>query len=225
MGKKEKCYCVKSTDCHYQPRHITKRPSKAKYAYAAVEGDIEIDNKEFREVGNPAGSDPTYPCFRGPLIAKSGGRKGFDPVTGVFTSTAPPGKAALYSVSVWPVYIPFGTEPVEGKTTTIIDRQLRKNICGAPGSGAGGLNISIPGAGSVYIQSAPNRRPESFNAVHALIPLRGPSKKGAKDAESFSISCYQENDQEKVAQLFLELLIAEEGPIDLGMCRGPGCGT
>jgi hypothetical protein len=184
----------------------TQRIPFATYIYAAVEGNVSIASGEARVLGDD--TDTIYRYERGTL-------KGFDPVTGIFVAP----KTTLYRVNAWVNYfrIRESSDPalLDGVTTTSIERDLQENICGAPGTGFGGLDIAI------VSQTAPwsliGGDGGNFLASSSLggnIPLR--------QGDRLQLSIFQTNTSAVDAQIFAEVFI-EQGPnITLGLPRGPG---
>lgn len=193
MGKEGSC-----CGCNSQ------KLSNALYVYAGVEGNITLDNEEYRIVEALDTADgPVYPCIRGTLA-------GFDPVTGVFTAQ----KTALYDVSVWIDYFRDATAPVlDGVTTTAINRELIENICGSPGNGSTGPNVICQTA-PFSLTDGPGSFPVASSSLGGSIPLRA--------GEKIRISVYQQNDQDESVQVFMELMIVQREYINLDTLRGPG---
>lgn len=189
----------------------------ADYVYAAVEGNILLDSGETRFVNSPPtnpASDP-YNCVRGRL-------EGFDPVTGIFTAP----RTALYSVSVWANYFKLGgsSPQLQGTTNTAIQRELIENICGAPGTGFGGLDIAVVSQTAPWSLICPSGSAGATGCNYLASSSLGgdiPLRKG----EKLIISVFQENDQSERVSLFLEWMIVRGPKIDLGKPRGPGVGT
>jgi len=114
--------------------------------------------------------------------------------------------------------------PLVGTTNTQICRELKENICGAPGTGFGGLDIAVVGQTApwsfICLPGSTGTTECNYVAsatLGASIPLRA--------GEKLMVSVFQENNQERRVFLFLEWMIVQGPFINLGKPRGPGVGT
>ena len=113
--------------------------------------------------------------------------------------------------------------PLVGTTNTQVRRELKENICGAPGSGFGGLDIAVVGQTAPWsLICEPGTGATGCNYIsNASLGGNIPLRKG----EKLIISVFQENDQSRRVSLFLEWMIVRGPNINLGKPRGPGVGT
>ena len=114
--------------------------------------------------------------------------------------------------------------PLVGTTNTQICRELKENICGAPGTGFGGLDIAVVGQTApwsfICLPGSTGTTECNYVAsatLGASIPLRA--------GEKLMVSVFQENNQERRVFLFLKWMIVQGPFINLGKPRGPGVGT
>ena len=189
------------------------------YFYTALEGSIQLESGEgrFIEYKDGDGCDgvpppcPVWRCLQGDVFCHP---DSLDVVKGVFTAPS----SSFYDVSLWVNYFyiqPMGTEDINGTTTTTLRRNLKKNICGFPGTGFGGLDIAIPLATNVFSRFGDN------SIAGATISCCLPLQRG----EQLKVHIFQQNDQGVPVTMFAEWLVKRGKRIDecLAKCRGLGC--
>lgn len=200
-------------------------PSKENnYLYTAVEGSIQLNSGQERIIdyqegdgcgssctsctdSTACGSCHTWRCIQGDIFCHP---ESFNPVTGIFT--APTSNFYQVSLTVNYFYIqPEGTDRITGISTTTLQRNLQKNICGLPGTGFDGLDIAVLSSTNPFSAFGDN------TIASAVISYDIPLQRG----DQLKVLIFQENDADVAVTIFSEWLIKRGKRLDpcLTTCR------